>query len=123
MDSEIREAKMICCDAPCKSFGKHRNGLRRFRCRICGKTHTEPHTRPLDEMRLARHRAVRVLNMLLEGMSIRSCERLTGVHRDTILKLLVLAGQRCENVIARLIVNVSVKDVQCDEIWSFIAKK
>ena len=48
---------------------------------------------------------------------------LTGVHRDTILRLLVLAGERCEKLIGRLIVNVPVKDVQCDEIWSFIGKK
>lgn len=36
---------------------------------------------------------------------------------------LVLAGDRCEKVMARLIVRVPVKDVQCDEIWSFIQKK
>jgi IS1 family transposase len=74
-------------------------------------------------MRVPMHKAVQVLNFLLEGMSVRSCERLTGVHRDTILRLLVLAGERCEKLIAKKIVNVPVKDVQCDEIWSFLFKK
>jgi IS1 family transposase len=43
--------------------------------------------------------------------------------RDTILKLLVLAGERCEKIMGRTIVNVPVKDVQCDEIWGFVGKK
>ena len=43
-------------------------------------------------MRLPLDQAVRILQLLLEGMSVRSAERITGVHRDTILRLLVLAG-------------------------------
>jgi hypothetical protein len=37
--------------------------------------------------------------------------------------LLVLAGEKCEKLMGRLIVNVPVKDVQADEIWGFIQKK
>jgi transposase-like protein len=40
------------CRTTCKRFGKHRNGLQRFRCNQCSKTFTEDHERPLDEMRL-----------------------------------------------------------------------
>ena len=39
------------------------------------------------------------------------------------MKVLVLAGEKCEKVMGRLIVNVPVKDVQCDEIWGYIFKK
>ena len=74
-------------------------------------------------MRTPFETAVRVLNLLLEGMSIRSVERITEVHRDTIMSLLVLAGERCEKLMGRLIVNVPVKDVQVDEMWGFIQKK
>jgi IS1 family transposase len=49
--------------------------------------------------------------------------RITGLDQNTIMKALVLAGDRCEKVMARLIVKVPVKDVQADEIWSFIQKK
>jgi hypothetical protein len=35
---------------------------------------------------------------LVEGCSIRSTERITGVHRDTILKLLVAVGEKCEHL-------------------------
>jgi IS1 family transposase len=39
------------------------------------------------------------------------------------MKLLVLAGEKCEKLMGRVIVNVPVKDVECDEIWGFIQKK
>ncbi len=63
------------------------------------------------------------IKLLLEGTSIRSAERLTGLHRDAILRLLVEAGQRCEKVMDRLIRDVPAQDVQCDEIWGYIGKK
>jgi transposase-like protein len=87
--------KCATCQIETKKFGKHRNGLQRFRCMQCKKTFTEEQTRPLDEMRVDFSEATRVLNLLLEGMSVRSTERITGIHRDTILKLLVKAGERC----------------------------
>jgi transposase-like protein len=83
------------CRIVCKRFGKHRNGLQRFRCNQCSKTFTEDHDQPLGDMRLPMDKAEMVLRLLLEGMSVRSAERITGVHRDTILRLLVLAGERC----------------------------
>ena len=68
-------------------------------------------------------RVEKVLQLLLEGFSVRAIERISGLHRDTILKLLVAAGEKCEKLLGCLIVNVTVKDVECDEIWSFIGKK
>ena len=63
------------------------------------------------------------LNCLVEGCSIRSTERLTGLHRDTIMDLLVLAGGRCERLMSERIQGVPVKAVQADEIWTFVKKK
>jgi transposase-like protein len=110
------------CRIECKRSGKHRNGLQRFKCRQCGKTFTEAHE-PLDEMRLPMAKAEMILKMLCEGVSVRSIERLTEVHRDTILRLLVLAGERCEKLLGEKIRNVPVTDVQLDEIWGFCFKK
>jgi len=64
-----------------------------------------------------------VLSMLLEGNSVSSVERITGTHHTTILKLLVLAGEKCERVMAEKIRNVEVRDLECDELWSYIGKK
>jgi transposase-like protein/IS1 family transposase len=111
------------CNIVCKRFGKHRNGLQRFRCNQCRKTFTEDHETPLDTMRLPLDKAESILRLLVEGMSVRSVERVTGVHRDTILRLLVLAGERCQQVMERKITSVTVKDVEADEIWGFVGKK
>ncbi len=62
-------------------------------------------------------KAVLCLRMLLEGNSIRSTERLTEVHRDTIIATMVDAGQKCELFLARAIRKVHANDVQADEIW------
>jgi IS1 family transposase len=74
-------------------------------------------------MRLAPNRAVTALQLLLEGMSVRSVERVTNIHRDTILKLLVLAGKRCQRLMHERIQNLDVTDVQADEIWGYVFKK
>jgi len=74
-------------------------------------------------MRLPLDKAVSVLALLLEGMSIRSVERVTGAHRDTILRLLILAGDRCETLMVDKVCNLAVKDVQADEIWGYVFKR
>ncbi|MGD0498294.1 MAG: IS1 family transposase [Bryobacteraceae bacterium] len=111
------------CNVHCQRFGVHRNGLRRFRCPQCKRTFTEPHERTMGDMYLSEEKALLVLQLLLEGNSIRSCQRLTDVDQNTIMKLLVKAGEKCEKVMGRLIVNVPVTDVQADEIWGYVQKK
>src|SRR5580698_5742158 len=126
MMSEIQSANdMVCesCKADCQRFGKHRNGLRRFRCPGCNKTYTEAHKRVLDTMYIAPERAVLALQLLLEGNSIRSIERITGTDRNTIMSLLVKAGERCQKLMNETIKNLDVQDVEADEIWGYVGKK
>ena len=58
-------------------------------------------------MRIPLEKALLALKLLLEGMSVRSAERVSGLHRDTILNLLVLAGERCERLMLEKIRNVA----------------
>jgi len=97
--------------------------LRRFRCPQCKRTYTEPHKRTLDAMYIPQHKAVLATRLLLEGNSIRSTERCTGIDRTTLAKLLVLAGERCERLLAETITNLQVRDVEADEIWGFVGMK
>jgi IS1 family transposase len=64
-----------------------------------------------------------VIAALCEGVSIRATERLTGIHRDTIMRLGVKVGQGCNAVHGRLMVNLNVGRVELDEVWSFVKKK
>jgi len=111
------------CQTKCKRFGKDRHGLQRYRCRQCSKTYLEPHDRPLDDMRLPVEKALLCLQLLLEGMSIRSAERITGTHRDTIMSLLVLAGERRERLLAEKMRGIPAERLEFDEIWTFCKKK
>src|ERR1700736_2956340 len=102
------------CNSPAKKFGKDRHGNQRYRCPACKKTFTEPRKKALGTMILAEDKALAVLHHLVEGCSVRSTERLTNVHRDTILKLLTLVGEKCEQLLTARIHGLKVKNVQCD---------
>jgi IS1 family transposase len=64
-----------------------------------------------------------VLAALVEGNSIRSTERMTGVHRDTILRLLVEVGERCLTILEARAQGFHCRLIQADEIWTFCWKK
>jgi transposase-like protein/IS1 family transposase len=111
------------CRIECKRKGRDRKGTQRYQCRQCSKWFGAPQERPLDGMYLPIEKAEMVLKLLLEGNSVSSVERITEVHHTTILKLLVLAGEKCERIMAEKIRNVVVRDLECDELWSYCGCK
>ena len=115
----------ICHHENRKKNGKNRNGSQRYKCSDCGKTVSDEHvpTGPLGNMRIDVDTACMALNMLLEGMSLRATSRITGVDRNTLGDLLLTVGELCEEFSEAIIRDVPVKDVQADEIWSFIGMK
>lgn len=68
-------------------------------------------------------KALLAIQLLIEGTSIRSIERITGLHRDTIMRLLVIAGERCIKLMDVRMVNLPCKRLESDEIWTFVSKK
>ncbi|MGD1046888.1 MAG: IS1 family transposase [Bacteroidota bacterium] len=64
-----------------------------------------------------------ILSSLVEGLSIRSIERLTNTHRDTIMRLMVEAGTKAQDILDSQMVNLESKFVEIDEIWTFVGKK
>jgi transposase-like protein/IS1 family transposase len=104
--------------------GKQKDGSQRYKCQQCGKRYTEQKARMFgDESRLPEEKALMILRCLLEGNSVRSTARLCDVEPNTVLSILVLAGERAERLLGDKLRNVPVKDVQADEIWSFIGCK
>lgn len=61
--------------------------------------------------------------MLVEGASIRSVERITGVHRDTIVRLLGRAGASCDRLLDEKLVLLKTEEIECDELWGYVGKK
>ena len=64
-----------------------------------------------------------VIAALVGGNSIHSTERMAGVHRDTIMRLLVDVGQGWEALLNDKMRNLPCRRIQVDEIWSFVQKK
>lgn len=114
------------CNIPCSKAGKRADGLQRYRCGNCGKTysdHKEHDNLFGTKQAVDDAKALLALQLIVEGNSIRSTERITGLHRDTIMNLIVAAGERCQTLLDTKIHNIDVADVQADEIWTYVAKK
>ena len=73
--------------------------------------------------RLSLSRRTQIINCLVEGNSIRSTERMTNTHRDTIMRLLVQVGEGCAAIMDKQMHNFSCGRIQVDEIWSYVGKK
>jgi IS1 family transposase len=66
---------------------------------------------------------VQIINLLVEGSSLRSISRITGASINTVTKLLVDVGKACQDFHNDTVINITSKRIQCDEIWSFVYAK
>lgn len=66
---------------------------------------------------------VTAIGALAEGMSIRSVEAMTGIHRDTVMRLGVRVGEACRRVMSEQMRELDCRHIQVDEIWGFVGKK
>jgi transposase-like protein/IS1 family transposase len=113
------DVRRNCTHDRCKKIGFTKAGTQRFKCLDCGKVFVES-TRTLAGMRIGTDNAEQIIRCLTEGVGIRSTARLCGVDQHTVMDLLVLVGQRCQMFLDETVVGVPVKDVQADELWSFV---
>ncbi|MCY3820884.1 MAG: IS1 family transposase [Gammaproteobacteria bacterium] len=70
--------------------------------------------------RLSREQRRKILNLLVEGNSLRSTSRLTGHSLKTVIRLMAEAGQACNAWHHENVRGVRARRVQADEIWSFV---
>lgn len=66
---------------------------------------------------------VQIIACLAEGSSIRAIERMTGVHRDTIMRMGVRVGEGCRTIMDQRFRQLQCTRIQLDEIWGYIRKK
>jgi IS1 family transposase/transposase-like protein len=110
--------------ATTKRFGYDRNRNPRVRCLLCGKTWIErQQPKLLGEMRVSVETAKLALRMLVEGMSVRATERTTGLHRDTICKLIVHFGDACKRFLDERMRGLTLTHLQFDEQWTWVGRK
>jgi IS1 family transposase len=73
--------------------------------------------------KLSIDRQAQILNCLVEGNSIRSTERMTDTHRDTIMRLMVKVGNSCAVMMDEKMRGLNCRRIEMDEIWAYVAKK
>ena len=73
--------------------------------------------------RLDTRRQAQIIGCLVEGNSIRSTERMTDTHRDTIMRLMVSAGEKCASLMDTQMRDLTCRRIQVDEIWAYVQKK
>src|SRR5688572_24745394 len=73
--------------------------------------------------KLPLRKRTQIIQLLVEGNSLRSTSRICDVSINTVTKLLVEVGKACEKFHNEKVQKVNAKRVQCDEIWSFVYSK
>jgi transposase-like protein len=114
-----------CCQSDeVKKSGRFTNKnftVQRYQCNRCGKTFSDK--QPLDGLRVDFKQACNVVHLLCEGMGIRAIERFTRLHRDTVLSILEMAGEKCARMLDEKVRDVKSQFVQVDEVHGFVFSK
>jgi transposase-like protein/IS1 family transposase len=98
-----------------------RTKIQRYRCMHCRTTFLDPAAdKPLESHYTDLDTTARVLELMMEGTSVRAISRLTGLHIGTILSLMVTAGEKCQRLLDVKVRGLRPSLVQADELHSFV---
>jgi len=103
-------------------YGKNRAGHQIYKCLHCGHFFTETILTPLYRKRLPEAEITRISKLLVEKNGIRSIERITGHHRDTIGNLLEDMAEHAEEVNRILLRDLNLSQYEMDELWTTVKK-
>ena len=102
--------------------GKNRKGHQQYYCKHCNRWFVETANTPLYHKHLSKEKITLICKLLVEKNGIRSIERITGHHRDTIGHLLEDLAEHAEMINEMLIVEVGLDQFELDELWTFLKK-
>lgn len=107
-----------------KKFGVYgRKRIQRYRCRDCSATFSETIQKPLGRHTIEFDKAVQIVRLLMEGVTIRGISRITGIHKNTIMGLSVTVGQKCAELLDSKVRDIQPRYVQADELHTFVHTK
>ena len=127
------ELRVTCQNHSCRYFnrergkeiirrGKNRAGHQLYKCLHCNHTFSETLLTPLYHKHLPESEIIRIYKLLVEKNGIRSIERITGHHRDTIGRLLEDLAENAEYVNESLLRSIPLVQYEMDELWTVIKK-
>jgi len=76
-----------------------------------------------DMNTLPLEKRIKIIQLLVEGNSLRATSRIADVAFNTVLKFLPQIGEACAKFHNEKVVNVRSERIQCDELWSFCYAK
>ena len=103
-------------------WGSNSAGHQLYRCLHCGHTFVETIMTPLYHKHMPESEIIRICKLLVEKNGIRSIERITGHHRDTIGNLLEDLAEHAEYVNETLLRSIPLEQYEMDELWTVIKK-
>ena len=107
----------------CMRYGKHQH-VRLLYCRSWKARFSERQGTPLFGAKLETAKMVSVLDHVSEGCGVRKTSRLIGVHRDTVSRYSLLAGEHAHDLHDVLVAfSPQTREVQCDEQWALVGKR
>jgi len=107
-----------------KRFGTYgKSKTQRYRCRDCSATFSVRPPQPLGNHTTELDAVAQAFSMMLEGASVRAVSRLTGIHKNTLLRLLLTVGEKCQRVFDAKMQNIKPRHVQADELWGYLHTK
>lgn len=128
------EIKAVCQNIKCQYYrkekgkdiiksGKYKStGHQRYYCKHCETYFMETKGTPLYRKQLSEKEIITICKHLVEKNGIRSIERITGHHRDTISRLLEDMAEHAETMNDFLIRELRLTPIECDEFWTFVKK-
>ena len=126
---------VVCQNPKCTHYQKEKNkhivkqgkyhttNHQRYQCKHCHTYFMETKGTPLYRKHLTEQQITNICKHLVEKNGIRSIERLTGHHRDTIGNLLEDLAEHATEISEYLMQNIGLSQFECDELWTFIKKK
>lgn len=102
--------------------GKYNTGHQRYYCKHCGKYFMETSGTPVYRKHLSKDEIRMIYRLFIEKNGIRSIERITGHHRDTVSKLLkeTVKNEKTEEY---LISQVGLTAEECKKLWKILESK
>ncbi len=102
--------------------GKYRTGHQRYCCKHCGKFFMETIGTSIYRKHLSKDEIRLICRLFLEGNGIRSIERITGHHRDTVSRLLndTVKNEKTEEYLEK---QIGLTANECQKLWIVLEKK
>ena len=102
--------------------GKYKTGHQRYNCKHCGRFFMDTVGTAIYRKHLSKDEIRLIYRLYLERNGIRSIERITGHHRDTVSNLIrdTVRNEKTEDYLVK---QIGLTANECEKLWALLEKK